>query len=91
MVLDPFVIRQFDDEKYTGTRIDYDKPAFEKKINEYYESGEYPLVDGYAPFCKHLFVPNFVGGSITVPYLKITPENEGTPPDIQTLVFAAPR
>ena len=56
--------------------IDYEKPAFEKKINEFYDSGDYPLVDGYAPFCKHLFVPNFVGDSITVPYLEITPENE---------------
>ena len=76
LVLDPFVIRQFDDTEYTGTRFDYNKAEFEAKVNEYYKSGNCPLVDGYAPFCKHIFVPNFVGDSIRVPYLEITPENE---------------
>ena len=74
--LDEFVLRQFDDPNYSGTKIAYDKAEFEAKINAMHASGEYPLVDGYAPFCKHLFVPNFVGDSITVPYLEITPENE---------------
>ena len=76
LVLDPFVLRQFDDPEYAGTRFDYDKTAFEAKVNEYYTSGSYPLMDGYAPFCKHLFVPNFVGDSIRVPYLEISAENE---------------
>jgi hypothetical protein len=49
--------------------------AFEAKINELYASGDYPLVDGYAPFCKHLFVPNFAGVKNNV--LVVTPENEG--------------
>ena len=75
--LDSFVLRQFDDPDYSGTKVDYDQAEFEAKINELYASGDYPLVDGYAPFCKHLFVPNFVGDSITVDYLEITPENEG--------------
>ena len=56
--LDEFVLRQFDDPNYSGAKIDYDKPAFEAEINKLHESGDYPLVDGYAPFCKHLFVPN---------------------------------
>ena len=73
-VLDSFVLRQFDDPTYTGTRIEYDKAACEAKINDMYESGQHPLVDGYAPFCKHLFVPNFVGARLN--YLEITPENE---------------
>ena len=38
------------------------------------DSGLAPLVDGYAPFCKHLFVPNFVGAKLN--YLEITPDNE---------------
>lgn len=75
LVLDPFVLRQFDDPNYTGTRIEYDKDECQAKINEYYQSGDYPLVDGYAPFCKHLFVPNFIPG-LSVPYLEITAENE---------------
>ena len=30
------------------------------RIHEYHAQGA-ALVDGYAPFCKHVFVPNFVG------------------------------
>jgi len=33
-----------------------------------------PLVDGYAWFCKHFFVPNFVGASVGV--IPITDSNE---------------
>lgn len=51
----------------------YSEEEFESKINEFYESGV-PLVDGYAPFCKHLFVPNFA--NIKCGYAKITPENK---------------
>ena len=32
------------------------------------------LVDGYAPFCKHVFVRNFVGAKLGA--LKITDENK---------------
>lgn len=73
-VLDPFVFKQFDDVKYGGTRVDYDKAAFESKINELYDTGDYLLEDGYAPFCKHLYVPNFAG--VRQGYLEITSENE---------------
>jgi len=73
-VLDPFVLKQFDDPNYTGTHIDFEKEAFEERINELHEAGT-PLVDGYAPFCKHLFVPNFTPARIA--YLAITRENEG--------------
>ena len=30
------------------------------RIHEFHAQGA-ALVDGYAPFCKHVFVPNFVG------------------------------
>ena len=30
------------------------------RVHEYHGQGA-ALVDGYAPFCKHVFVPNFVG------------------------------
>ena len=33
----------------------------ELAVNQAYESGSVPLVDGYAPFCKHLFIPNTFG------------------------------
>lgn len=74
LVLDRFVLRQFDDPEYTGTRIYCDKTECEDKINAFYDSGDCPLVDGYAPFCKHIFVPNFAGAKLN--YLEITPENE---------------
>jgi hypothetical protein len=73
-VLDPFVLKQFDDPEYTGTRIDFDKAEFEKKINAIHAADGAPLVDGYAPFCKHVFVPNFCGAKLN--YLEITPESE---------------
>ncbi|KAF0682825.1 Aste57867_25124 [Aphanomyces stellatus] len=73
-LLDSFCLRQFDDQKtFSGTKIDYDPKAFQDKINAYYESGEYDLVDGYAPFCKHLFVPNFINARI--PTIPITPKS----------------
>lgn len=50
LVMDAFCIRQFNNPSYTGTQVSYDITAFEQRINEYYQSGEYPLVDGYAPF-----------------------------------------
>lgn len=73
LALDEFCLKQFDDDKYTGTKIEYDKVAFTQNINELHAAGV-PLTDGYAPFCKHLFVPNFTTAKLA--YLKITPENE---------------
>eukprot|EP00640_Fibrocapsa_japonica_P005071 CAMPEP_0113936132 /NCGR_PEP_ID=MMETSP1339-20121228/3106_1 /TAXON_ID=94617 /ORGANISM="Fibrocapsa japonica" /LENGTH=201 /DNA_ID=CAMNT_0000938489 /DNA_START=184 /DNA_END=789 /DNA_ORIENTATION=+ /assembly_acc=CAM_ASM_000762 len=71
-VLDKFCIRQFDDDNYTGTNVYYDKQQFQDKVNEYHDNGT-PLVDGYAPFCKHLFVPNFAGVERSI--VAITEEN----------------
>ena len=73
-VMDGFGLRQFNNKDYTGTQVHYDPVEFEKKVNEYFESGELPLVDGYAPFCKHLFVHNFA--SVTCGYTKITDETK---------------
>jgi hypothetical protein len=58
-VMDAFAMRQFNNPSYTGTQISYDPVEFEKKINDTYELGNTQLKDGYAPFCKHLFVENF--------------------------------
>nr|CCA21935.1 conserved hypothetical protein [Albugo laibachii Nc14]CCA24785.1 conserved hypothetical protein [Albugo laibachii Nc14] len=73
LVLDPFCFRQFDDAKYNGTRINYDKNEFEKRINEIYVKQNKNLVDGYAPFCKHLFVENFTDTRTNM--VKITQAN----------------
>lgn len=75
IVVDDFCVKQFNNPDYTGSQIHYESiEAFEAKINEYYESGSYPLVDGYAPFCKHLFVPNFA--NVKCGYMKVTEENK---------------
>lgn len=83
LALDAFCMRQFDDPAYAGTRLEWDKEDFEARINAEYETrlssaGGDPgavLKDGYAPFCKHLFVRNFIP-SATLTTLAITPENE---------------
>eukprot|EP00975_Prorocentrum_lima_P004111 892550-Prorocentrum_lima.AAC.1 len=76
LVLDDFCMRQFNDvdPSYTGTKVLFDPQQFEALVNEHYEKGGKALVDGYAPFCKHLFVPNFAG--VRKSTLEITPENE---------------
>ena len=57
-----------------GTRIAGDKAEFLRFVNEEHVRGAAPLVDGYAPFCKHVFVPNrFASKGAALP---ITPENE---------------
>ncbi|ETV94162.1 hypothetical protein H310_12162 [Aphanomyces invadans] len=71
--LDAFCLRQFDDPNYKGTQLHHDKMAFEAKINELFDNNDVALVDGYAPFCKHLFVPNFVGARLSS--ATITPDN----------------
>lgn len=65
--LDEFAYRQFDDAMYAGTKLRLSKTAFLEKVHAYYgeraqmahEFGDRPaLIDGYAPFCKHIFMPN---------------------------------
>jgi hypothetical protein len=73
--LDAFAQRQFNNKDYTGTQIHFDELSFENKINEYYKSGACELKDGYAPFCKHLFVENFA--NVECGYTKKTAENKG--------------
>ncbi len=44
--LNSFAFRQFDDPSFTGTKIPFDKQAFEDKINQLFGSGQVRLVDG---------------------------------------------
>ncbi|OWZ22025.1 hypothetical protein PHMEG_0003342 [Phytophthora megakarya] len=74
IVLDGFAKRQFDDKTYSGTQLDFDKKEFVKKVNEIYEANNKQLVDGYAPFCKHLFIKNFTGARLNM--VPITQANE---------------
>ena len=59
LVVDPFCVRQFNNPSYTGSQINYSIEEFEKVVNEYYLTGNYPLIDGYAPFWyKNIHIKN---------------------------------
>lgn len=72
LVVDPFCLRQFNNPSYTGSQINYSVEEFEKHVNEHYRASGNALVDGYAPFCKHIFIPNFAG--MECGYMEITDE-----------------
>eukprot|EP00270_Netrium_digitus_P000061 TRINITY_DN10082_c0_g1_i1.p1 TRINITY_DN10082_c0_g1~~TRINITY_DN10082_c0_g1_i1.p1 ORF type:complete len:301 (+),score=39.36 TRINITY_DN10082_c0_g1_i1:46-948(+) len=72
--LDNFVLRQWNDPNYPGPRItSVSTQGFLSEVERLYASGNYPLIDGYAPFCKHIFMPNFVGAKVE--YIEITDAN----------------
>jgi len=75
LVVDAFCRRQFD-KSYIGTSlVGVSEEALEQLINQRYieMGGEKSLEPGYAPFCKHLFVPNPFA-SIKSGVVEITPE-----------------
>ena len=58
-----------DHQNYSSNSI----ATFEKIVNERYEEDK--LVDGYADFCKHIFIENdFTDAQVNI--LPITSENE---------------
>eukprot|EP00574_Skeletonema_japonicum_P014021 CAMPEP_0201721902 /NCGR_PEP_ID=MMETSP0593-20130828/6432_1 /ASSEMBLY_ACC=CAM_ASM_000672 /TAXON_ID=267983 /ORGANISM="Skeletonema japonicum, Strain CCMP2506" /LENGTH=251 /DNA_ID=CAMNT_0048212779 /DNA_START=45 /DNA_END=797 /DNA_ORIENTATION=+ len=77
LVIDPFCFRQFKENDssagYQGTVFNISMEKFEQIVNERFDSSN--LQDGYAPFCKHIFVENdFTDARVCV--LPITKENE---------------
>ena len=70
-MIDPFCLKQFKSSGNARATIDYCTEEFEKKINELYKAEN--LKEGYAPFCKHLFVKNFTDTLLY--YAKITESN----------------
>ena len=65
--------RHFKDPDFSGTKIPLvHQSSFLLRVNEAAENIE--LVDGYAPFCKHLFVENWTDALHGV--VKITAHNE---------------
>ena len=60
--LDSFAKRQWSAE-YKGLVIKMPMEELEAKVNELYWRNPEALQDGYAPFCKHLFVPCFLEGA----------------------------
>ncbi len=75
IVMDPFCLKQFE-TKAGSLYINFDKQALTERINEHYHDvkDQGGLKDGYAPFCKHLFVENFTE-SISG-FIELTSENE---------------
>eukprot|EP01104_Vermistella_antarctica_P016369 TRINITY_DN5555_c0_g1_i1.p1 TRINITY_DN5555_c0_g1~~TRINITY_DN5555_c0_g1_i1.p1 ORF type:complete len:200 (+),score=17.39 TRINITY_DN5555_c0_g1_i1:231-830(+) len=72
--LDEFCLRQFNDENYSGTRVTGISPSeFLATVNDAYRAKP-TLKEGYAPFCKHFFMPNFLV-SMKVGDMPITEEN----------------
>ena len=83
LVVDPFCFRQFKEhpqsEDYGGTVFAQSVEEFEEIVNSRYKPED--LKDGYAPFCKHLFVANdFTGGDALVNVLPV----EGNEDKIRT-------
>jgi hypothetical protein len=75
--VDPFCYRQFAEQdaskSYGGTAFSLSIQNFEDIANERYK--EEDLKDGYAPFCKHIFLVNdFTDARVNV--LPITSKNE---------------
>lgn len=77
LVVDPFCLRQFDAASGKAPFVGVAVAEFEARANAAYaeQGGDAGLVDGYAPFCKHLFVENFCGCAGAV--AAVTDENEG--------------
>lgn len=69
IVVDAFCLRQWSDK---APVIPMAVEDFEQRVNELYS--ETALVDGYAPFCKHLFTRNFAGCKSNI--VEITTDNE---------------
>jgi hypothetical protein len=76
LVVDPFCFRQFSESEssksYGGTVFPISIAEVEDIVNFRYDESN--LQDGYAPFCKHIFIENdFTDAQVNV--LEITPEN----------------
>jgi hypothetical protein len=77
IVVDPFCLRQFEAASGKTPFIGCTVEEFEKHVHDIWTAAPDPqalLQDGYAPFCKHVFIPNFVGATVSV--LPITAANE---------------
>ena len=73
LILDTFAYRSFD-KTYRKNYIDYSKENFLAEINKLLISYT-QFKDGYAPFCKHLFIKNFVP-NFKPNYVPITGQTE---------------
>lgn len=77
IVLDEFAHRQWE-EGFAGTRItNFSKSEFLAEVVKQIEAQggfEECSIEGYAPFCRHIHIPNIIKAKIA--YIKITKELE---------------
>ena len=72
IALTQFARQRHFDTDFRGTKIlDQSPDQFLAQVNRQYDPKHF--VNGYAPFCKHLFLPNFSEARLGV--LPITPKN----------------
>eukprot|EP01086_Lenisia_limosa_P013417 TRINITY_DN42520_c0_g1_i1.p1 TRINITY_DN42520_c0_g1~~TRINITY_DN42520_c0_g1_i1.p1 ORF type:complete len:195 (+),score=39.33 TRINITY_DN42520_c0_g1_i1:3-587(+) len=71
LAIDPFALRQWEAD-HTGTRFTIKPEEFVAKVTAHYEN-EKMLHDGYAPFCKHIILPNFTDAKVGA--VEITDDN----------------
>jgi hypothetical protein len=77
LVVDAFCMRQWD-SNYVGTRLintGITPEILEQVCNDYLQQGKGTLQPGYAPFCKHLFLPNTLSDKLKSSVVEITKEN----------------
>ena len=70
--MDPFCLKQFD-PKSGGVVIPCSPEDLEERLNKMW--GTVQIKDGYAPFCKHVFMENFT--TVAAQTIQITEENKG--------------
>lgn len=76
IVMDAFCLRSFLPPAHSGSAsrsIPGTPDEFVLHVNEVYQKGQTPLREGYAPFCKHLFIPNHL--NVDAAYCAITDDN----------------
>eukprot|EP01100_Stratorugosa_tubuloviscum_P011657 TRINITY_DN523_c1_g3_i1.p1 TRINITY_DN523_c1_g3~~TRINITY_DN523_c1_g3_i1.p1 ORF type:complete len:229 (+),score=87.73 TRINITY_DN523_c1_g3_i1:84-689(+) len=59
IIMTNFCARQFEPGNFFAIRLNITKEIFTEKVNDFYNLNLTKLQNGYAPFCKHLFIPNF--------------------------------
>jgi hypothetical protein len=89
--IDPFCHKQFPlsfpqpSSKGSSSKLSVTAEEFEHVLNDFIHREKYQLKDGYAPFCKHVFLPNVRPNNVR-PNNVIPPNVEGeTPTEGETL------
>jgi hypothetical protein len=76
IVLNSFAFHHWDNPEYSGARITtVPKPEFIERVRQYvlaHGGFDAVSISGYAPFCRHIFLPNFTDARVDC--VPITPD-----------------